>query len=105
MLDASFKIVRQSFGTLAGCVLVVAVPLNIVNTLITASASDEAYDFDSTSDPGDGFSTGTEVAGTLLTTTLTLVLIVARVGRVLPRRVGDLPRRAPDASAIRCGSR
>ena len=39
VLDASFKIVRQSFGTLAGCVLVVAVPLNIINTLITASAS------------------------------------------------------------------
>jgi len=75
VLDASFKIVRQSFGTLAGCVLVVAVPLNIVNTLITASASDEAYDFDSTSNQGTGFSTGSEVAGTLLTTTLTLVLM------------------------------
>ena len=37
VLDASFKIVRQSFGTLAGCVLVVALPLNIINTLITAS--------------------------------------------------------------------
>ena len=31
VLDASFKIVRQSFGTLAMCVLVVAVPLNIVD--------------------------------------------------------------------------
>ena len=75
VLDASFKIVRQSFGTLAGCVLVVAVPLNIINTLITASASDEAYDFDSNTTEGTGFSTGTEIAGTLVTTTLTLVLM------------------------------
>ena len=46
VLDASFKIVRQSFGTLAACVLVVALPLNIVNTLITASTSDDAFNLD-----------------------------------------------------------
>ena len=74
VLDASFKIVRQSFGTLAGCVLVVAVPLNIVNTLITASASDEAFNLDNTT-RGTGFGTGTEVAGSLVTTTLSLVLM------------------------------
>ena len=39
VLDASFKIVRQSFGTLAGCVLVVALPLNIIDTLIPASTT------------------------------------------------------------------
>ena len=39
VLDASFKIVRQSFGVLAGCVLVVALPLNIIDTLITAGES------------------------------------------------------------------
>ena len=75
VLDASFKIVRQSFGTLAGCVLVVAVPLNILNTLITASASDDAFDFDSNTTTGTGFATGTEVGGTLLTTTLSIVLM------------------------------
>ena len=76
VLDASFKIVRQSFGTLAGCVLVVAVPLNIVNTLITASASDDAFDFDRHQHRGNGIlATGTEIAGTLVTTTLTLVLM------------------------------
>jgi hypothetical protein len=75
VLDASFKIVRQSFGTLAGCVLVVALPLNIVNTLITASASDDAFDFDSTTTTGTGFATSTEVGGTLLTTTLSLALM------------------------------
>jgi hypothetical protein len=75
VLDASFKIVRQSFGTLAGCVLVVALPLNILNTLITASASDDAFDFESNTTTGTGFANGTEIAGTLLTTTLSLVLM------------------------------
>jgi len=75
VLDASFKIVRQSFGTLAGCVLVVALPLNIINTLITASASDEAFDFESETTTGTGFSNGTEIAGTLLTTTLSIALM------------------------------
>ena len=75
VLDASFKIVRQSFGTLAGCVLVVAVPLNIVNTLITASSSDDAFNLDDTTSAGTGFEDGTEVAASLVTTTLTLVLM------------------------------
>jgi hypothetical protein len=73
VLDASFKIVRQSFGTLAGCVVVVALPLNIVNTLITTSTSDNAFNLDSTSSNAS-VSTGTELAGVLLTTTLSLVL-------------------------------
>ena len=73
VLDASFKIVRQRFGTLAGCVLVVALPLNIVNTLITTSTSDNAFNLDETS-AGSDVSTGTELAGVLLTTTLALVL-------------------------------
>jgi hypothetical protein len=75
VLDASFKIVRQSFGTLAGCVLVVALPLNIINTLITASTSDNAFNLDGTgATTGSDLSTGTELAGFLLTTTLALVL-------------------------------
>jgi hypothetical protein len=72
VLDASFKVVRQSFGTLATCVLVVALPLNIVNTLITASTSDNAFNLDSGT-TGD-VSTGTALAGSLLTTVLSLVL-------------------------------
>ena len=47
VLDASFKVVRQSFGTLALCVLVVAVPLEIISTLIAASTSDNAFNLDS----------------------------------------------------------
>jgi hypothetical protein len=73
VLDASFKIVRQSFGTLASCVLVVALPLNIINTLIAASTSDDPFNIDRTRTNSD-LSTGTEVAGFVLTTTLALVL-------------------------------
>ena len=72
VLDASFKVVRQSFGTLATCVLVVALPLNIVNTLITTSTSDNPFGLDATSGTSSG--TGTELAGLLLTSTLSLVL-------------------------------
>ena len=73
VLDASFKVVRQSFGTLAACVLVVALPLNIVNTLIQASTSDNAFNLDSATTTDD-VGTGTELAGVLLTTALSLVL-------------------------------
>ena len=71
VLDASFKVVRQSFGTLALCVLVVALPLNIINTLIAASTSNNAFDLDTTT---NDVSTGTQLAGSLLTTILTIVL-------------------------------
>jgi hypothetical protein len=71
-LDASFKVVRQSFGTLAVCVLVVALPLNILNTLVAASTSDNAFDLE-TGTTND-VSTGTEFAGSLLTGILGLVL-------------------------------
>jgi hypothetical protein len=75
VLDASFKIVRQSFGTLAGCVLVVAVPLNIVTTLITASSSEDAFNLDNSTTTGSGFSTGSEVAGSVVSGLLSLVLM------------------------------
>ena len=71
MLDAAFKVVRQSFGTLAICVLAVAIPLNIVGTLITASTSDDAFNLDDTASTG---TSGMEVAGSLVSTTLNLVL-------------------------------
>jgi hypothetical protein len=72
VLDASFKIVRQSFGTLAGCVLVVALPLNIIDTLVTASTRNHAFNVNSTS--GSDVGTGTEFAGLLVSFTLTVVL-------------------------------
>ena len=71
VLDAAFKVVRQSFGTLALCVLVVALPLNILDTLIRASTSDNAFNLDvATND----VSTGTAAAGQLLVALLSLVL-------------------------------
>jgi hypothetical protein len=73
ILDASFKIVRQSFGTLAGCVVVVALPLNIINTLIASSTRDNAFNLDDTTATST-VSTGTQLAGVLLTTTVGLVL-------------------------------
>jgi hypothetical protein len=76
VLDASFKVVRQSFKTLVICVLVVALPLNILTTLITASTSDNPFNLDSfdATSAGAGVSSGTEAAGALLTTLLSLVL-------------------------------
>jgi len=72
VLDASFKIVRQSFGVLAGCVLVVALPLNIIDTLVTASTQDHAFNVDSTS--GSDVGTGTVWAGLLVSFALSVVL-------------------------------
>ena len=57
---------------MAGCVLVVALPLNVVSTAITASTSDDAFDLDTAG--STELPTGTDLAGTLLTTTLGLVL-------------------------------
>jgi len=71
VLDASFKVVRQSFSTLVLCVLVVALPLNIVNTLILASTRDNAFNLDVATNE---VSTGTAVAGQLATGLLSLVL-------------------------------
>ncbi len=72
VLDASFKVVRQSFGVLALCVLVVAVPLEIISTLVAASTSDNAFNLDSA--PANDISTGTAAAGQLLIGILGLVL-------------------------------
>jgi len=72
VLDASFKIVRQSFGVLAGCVIVVALPLNIIDTLVTASTQENAFNIDSTR--GSDVSTGTVVAGLLVSFALAVVL-------------------------------
>jgi hypothetical protein len=71
VLDASFKVVRRSFGTLAVCVLVVALPLNILRTLIEASTRDNAFNLDVAT---HNVSDGTAIAGNLLVTILGLVL-------------------------------
>ena len=94
VLDASFKIVRQSFGTLAGCVLVVALPLNIINTLITASTSDNAFNLDSRR-PTRRQHRHRASPGLLVTGAAQPRAHDARRGRLLPRGVGRLPGRAP----------
>ena len=71
-LDASFKVVRQSFGVLAACVLVVALPLNIVSTLIAASTRDNPFNLDSTETVQ--VSSGTALAGLGLTVLVSVVL-------------------------------
>ncbi len=71
-LDASFKVFRQNFGTLALCVLVVSVPVNIVSTLITASTSNTSFEFGATRTTTSA--SGTIIAGTLITAVLAMVL-------------------------------
>lgn len=48
ILDAAFRLFRREFKTLAVCVLVVTVPISIVQTLITASTSENAFDLSQT---------------------------------------------------------
>jgi hypothetical protein len=75
VLDAAFKVVRQSFGTLALCVLVVALPLNIIDTLIIASTTDNGFGLDSSSVTSEDVSTGTQLAGGLLRAIINVVLL------------------------------
>jgi hypothetical protein len=72
VLDASFKVVRQNFGTLALCVLVVALPLSILDTLIAASTMDNAFNLDTGAT--NDVSSGTAAAGGLIRRILDLVL-------------------------------
>ena len=102
VLDASFKVVRQSFGTLALCVLVVALPLNILDTLIRASTSDNAFNLDvATND----VSTGTAAAGQLLVGAPQPRADHDRGGRVLPRGVVAPTWARSRRWASRCRSR
>jgi MFS family permease len=47
VLDAGFRLVRKRFGTLVLCAVAVAAPLSILDTLVTASTDDAAFDFTS----------------------------------------------------------
>jgi hypothetical protein len=75
VLDASFKVVRQSFGTLALCVLVVALPLHIIDTLILASTTENAFNLEASTFGEQDVSTGTALAGSLLRAILNIVLL------------------------------
>ena len=101
VLDASFKIVRQSFGTLAG-----------LRARRGGAAEHRQHADHGVGErrrvrprqqhdrPARDSPPAREVAGTLVTAMLTLVLMSLAVGRVLPRRVGGLSRRAPDGRRV-----
>ena len=44
ILDAGFKLFRNRFATLMGCVLIPFVPLTILGTILVASADENAFD-------------------------------------------------------------
>jgi hypothetical protein len=63
ILDAALKIYRRNFKTLSMAVLVLVVPLSILDTLITASTTKNAFDYTGTSTTVD--SSGSFFAGAL----------------------------------------
>ncbi len=86
LLDAAFSAVRRNFGPLVLCTLVIVVPVSILNTLITASSSDTAFDFASSTSL-DQDNVGTLLAGrgatallSLLAQTLTAAACLRMVG-------------------------
>jgi hypothetical protein len=72
LLDAAFAAVRRNFGPLVLCTLVVVVPVSILNTLISASSNDAAFDF-AGSTRVDEDKLGLFLAGTGVTTLLSLL--------------------------------
>lgn len=89
LLDAAFAAVRRNFGTLVLCTLVVVVPVAIVNTLITASTSDTAFDF-ATNETPTGDEVAPYVAGTLATALLSLVAQTLTAAACLRTLGGDV---------------
>lgn len=89
LLDAAFAAVRRNFGTLVLCTLVVTVPVAIVNSLITASTSDTAFDF-ATRTTITGNDVGPYVAGTLATALLSLVAQTLTTAACLRTLGGDV---------------
>jgi hypothetical protein len=73
ILDASIKVVRRDFKTLALCVLVVAVPLGILDTLIQASTNDAAFDYSLDAETGTEFD-GAAIGGTLASALIAFLL-------------------------------
>ncbi len=89
LLDAAFAAVRRNFGTLVLCTLVVVVPVAIVNSLISASTSDSAFDF-TTSATITNDEIGPYLAGTLATALLSLVAQTLTAAACLRTLGGDV---------------
>ena len=85
--------------------LVVAVPLNIITTLVTASTSDDAFNLDTGDDQRNDVSTGTEIAGILVTTTLSLVLMTLAAAACFRAVSSVYLGEQPDGRRARCASR
>jgi hypothetical protein len=73
ILDASIKVVRRQFKTLAMCVLVVAVPLGIIDTLIKASTNDAAFDYSLDTSTGTQYDAAA-IGGTVASAVISFVL-------------------------------
>jgi hypothetical protein len=89
LLDAAFAAVRRNFGTLVLCTLVVVVPVAIVNTLISASSSDAAFDFGSTNTITED-EIAPYVAGTLASSLLSLLAQTLTAAACLRAVGGDV---------------
>ncbi|MEA2123773.1 MAG: hypothetical protein QOI80_555 [Solirubrobacteraceae bacterium] len=89
LLDAAFAAVRRNFGTLVLCTLVVVVPVAIINTLISASSSDAAFDFTTTNTISED-EIAPYVAGTLATSLLSLLAQTLTAAACLRTIGGDV---------------
>ena len=89
LLDAAFAAVRRNFGTLVLCTLVITVPVAIVNSLITASTTDNAFDF-ATRTTITEHDLGPYAAGTLATALLSLLAQTLTTAACLRTLGGDV---------------
>lgn len=86
LLDAAFSAVRRNFGALVLCTLVIVVPVSILNTLISASSNDAAFDFGSSATISEDeigvflAGTGATVLLSLLAQTLTAAACLRMIG-------------------------
>jgi hypothetical protein len=75
VLDAGFRLVRQRFGTLLLCAVVVTVPLSILDTLVLASTNDRAFDPD-TSATSTSPDAGAALAGAAVSRLIGVLIVV-----------------------------
>ena len=87
ILDAAIKVVRRHFRTLAMCVLVVAVPLAILDTLIRASTMDHPFDFSLNATGRSTELDAAQIGGTLASAVINF-LLAAVTGAACFRAVG-----------------
>ncbi len=89
LLDAAFSAVRRNFGPLVLCTLVVVVPVSVLNTLVSASSNDAAFDF-ANSTTVDEDNLGLFLAGTGVTTLLSLLAQTLTAAACLRMVGGDV---------------